>query len=320
MNVPGFGGIVRWISRAEYGGIEPRHLDFINDKEEDSTGNSGNNDISSTDGIRGSIMSVNLSIDGPTPDGGTDVSAIRSVGLTPGSDELTRTEGNVTLESVLRERDELIRQREEMKMRFANKMMEDQEKWNYDCNKVRIGGRRPVYTGVDAANYTKVTALATKIFHNSKMLPEDWHKYSLVANSVCDRILKSGITVPYEYSTEFYFCNVLRKQFMCKYRSMKTNFTTVWREEFMGERPELYICMHRTFLTLGLGARKDDMVWVDNVWKRLLGEGEQGKFFFKTINDSNDIKYHEMVSDLYEMTMHVAVHLYTKVRISISYV
>lgn len=242
------GDLIRWIgigSGANDPVIKPRYLDFTNEEE----GNT-DQDISllSTCGVRGSQnMPMNLESDEPTPnsegrrgrspnsDGGN--LTLESSGLTPGSRETATTGGTseVTLEDVLRERDELRRQREEMKRRLANRMMEDQDKLNYDGNTVRIGGRRPVYSGVDAANYTKVTETAVKIFQNIKMLPLDWHKYSLVENSVCDRILKNGVTVPYEYSSEFYFCNVLRKQFLCKYRSMKTNFNTVWREEFIGE-------------------------------------------------------------------------------------
>ena len=73
------------------------------------------------------------------------------------------------LEAIRKERDELLRHREEMKKRFAQTLEVDS---SYNGNTVRMGGRRPTYHGQDSANHTRVLQLATFVFSNIKMLPE----------------------------------------------------------------------------------------------------------------------------------------------------
>ena len=62
------------------------------------------------------------------------------------------------------------------------------------------------------------------------MLPKDWYEFSTVSNTICDRIMKCGLDMPYEFSPKFYYENV------GKYRSLKTNFTiAVCRDLYVGE-------------------------------------------------------------------------------------
>ena len=150
-----------------------------------------------------------------------------SVVRTSAATERTAGQRDEFFEATWKERDELLRHREEMKKRFAQSLEVDS---SYDGNTVRMGGRRPNYQGQDSANHTRVLQLATFIFSNIKMLPEGWHIYSKETNSISDRIMKCGVTVPYEFGDEFYFNNVLRKMFINKYRSLKANFTSVCRD------------------------------------------------------------------------------------------
>ena len=121
---------------------------------------------------------------------------------------------------------------EEMKNRLAMNL----EKIIYDGNKVRLGGRRPQYSGVDGVNFTVTTKFAAETFKHTKILCPRWHEWTEEEHSIPSKLLKNGIAIPYEYSAEFYWNEVLRKMFITKIRGIKNNFISIWREEYLGEQ------------------------------------------------------------------------------------
>ena len=180
-----------------------------------------------------------INLDTITEENSVTNTAASTNGGTPGTNATGSTLGaSVTrddnYESLLAQRNELLRQREEMKKRFAESIQGDKSK-KYDGNTIRLGGRRPVYQGKDATNYVRVVNLAAMVFRYQKLLPQDWHVYTTVGNTICDRIMKCGLDMPYEFTPAFYFNNVLRKMFIAKFRSLKTNFTTVCRELYVSK-------------------------------------------------------------------------------------
>lgn len=220
--------------------VTPRQLinDLIDTEENNSKENMTLQLSSTTPGSQSSSRATGA----PVASVGSDVtdSTAGVSGMTSTSHGSGASDKNY--EDLLRERNELLRHREEMKMRFSQSLQADASA--YDGNTVRMGGRRPAYKGQDSSNYTRVNELASFVFSNLKVLPDDWFKFSVVPNSICDRIMKCGVDVPYEFSNEFYFNNVLRKMFLMKYRSLKTNFTTVCRDLYMSKcfvlMPPLY--------------------------------------------------------------------------------
>ena len=226
----------RWFGR-----IAPRQLLFNDENEGEIDNGEINNEMVNLDNIEEAIT-VAVPSQRNTDETPTTLRTSSSLG------ESTQSENDCTYETLLNERNELLRQREEMKKRFAESLQTD--KLAYDGNTIRMGGKRPQYQGKDSANWIRVTNLAAFIFRNLKMLPKDWYEFSTVPNTICDRIMKCGLDMPYEFAPKFYYENVLRKMFLGKYRSLKTNFTTVCRELYLGEYYSVVLGVPHFDLTL----------------------------------------------------------------------
>jgi hypothetical protein len=132
-------------------------------------------------------------------------------------------------ESLQREVKELRRMREEMR---ARNIAEAEVKKS--GNTVRAGGRRPDYGGMDAVNYTAINRFANQWFEQVKFVGDDLSTWSTDPRSLSQRIMKD-VTVPFEFNEEHYYKTKCCKMFLGKFRTIKTNFSTVARETFFGK-------------------------------------------------------------------------------------
>ena len=118
----------------------------------------------------------------------------------------------------------------------CNRIAEEREcDFGRGRNSVREGGVKPSDGGTDATNYDHVANVATLLFRNVKVLPQDWSVWSTDPRSIAQRIMNCGVTVPQALNSKFYFLSQLRKNFHTKYRILRTNYQSVMREAYQGE-------------------------------------------------------------------------------------
>ena len=95
-------------------------------------------------------------------------------------------------------------------------------------NSVRARGMKPTYHGTDLTNYIKIGALSKVMWVTVKMLPHNWHEWSVHPQSFCQKIM-GEISVPKGVNAMDYYKTMATSMMHAKYRNLKGNFQTAVR-------------------------------------------------------------------------------------------